>query len=415
MVATYQRMKRLFYWPAMKKDIEKYISECPVCQRAKSEHCPYPGLLEPLQTPDMAWQHITMDFIEGLPKSNGKDVILVVVDRLTKTAHFIALSHPYTVQSVTTAFMDNIFKLHGPPISIVTDRDRIFTSNMWQKVFSSMNIKLKLSTAYHPQTDGQSERVNQCLESYLRCMVFHEPKKWAAWLPLAEWWYNTTYHTALKVSPFQALYGYAPPMVSEVSLPGPEDIEARDFLLERQQQLTKLKANLTQAQARMKKYADKKRTERTLSVGDMVYIKMQPYRLSAFGIRQAIKLTTKYYGPFRVLETVGKLAYRLLLPDDVNIHPVFHVSQLKKHLGNHAVPQANLPLVSAEGKIKLEPSKVLETRSLPRNGVLVTQWHVEWANLAPEDASWEDANLIKKVFPTFFSNTIKSWFPDQHT
>jgi hypothetical protein len=246
-------------------------------------------------------------------------------------------------------------------------------------------------------------------------MVFHEPKKWAAWLPLAEWWYNTTYHTALKVSPFQALYGYAPPMVSEVSLPGPEDIEARDFLLERQQQLTKLKANLTQAQARMKKYADKKRTERTLSVGDMVYIKMQPYRLSAFGIRQAIKLTTKYYGPFRVLETVGKLAYRLLLPDDVNIHPVFHVSQLKKHLGNHAVPQANLPLVSAEGKIKLEPSKVLETRSLPRNGVLVTQWHVEWANLAPEDASWEDANLIKKVFPTFFSNTIKSWFPDQHT
>jgi transposase InsO family protein len=151
-----------------------------------------------------------MDFIEGLPKSQGKEVILVVVDRLTKSAHFIPLSHPYTVHSMSQAFIDNVFKLHGPPISIITDRDRIFTSNMWQQVFKSLNVKLKLSTAYHPQTDGQTERVNQCLEAYLCCMVFQEPKKWAAWLSLAEWWYNTTYHTALKVSPFQALYGFPP-------------------------------------------------------------------------------------------------------------------------------------------------------------------------------------------------------------
>jgi transposase InsO family protein len=115
----------------------------------------------------MAWQHITMDFIEGLPKSQGKEVILVVVDQLTKTAHFISLPHPYSANSVAHAFIDNIFKLHGPPISIVTDRDRTFTSTLWQQVFKSLNIKLNLSTAYHPQTDGQSERVNQCLEAYL--------------------------------------------------------------------------------------------------------------------------------------------------------------------------------------------------------------------------------------------------------
>jgi transposase InsO family protein len=150
----------------------------------------------------MAWQHITMDFIEGLPKSQGKEVILVVVDRLTKSAHFITMAHPYSAQSVAQAFVDNVIKLHGPPISIVTDRDRIFTSDLWQQVFKSLDIKQKLSTAYHPQMDGQSERVNQCLEAYLRCMVFQYPKKWAAWIPLAEWWYNTTYHTALKVSPF---------------------------------------------------------------------------------------------------------------------------------------------------------------------------------------------------------------------
>jgi hypothetical protein len=242
-------------------------------------------------------------------------------------------------------------------------------------------------------------------------MVFQEPKRWAAWLPLAEWWYNTTYHTSLKVSPFQALYGHAPPLISEISVPGPIDTEAKDFIMEKQQLLAKLKDNLTQAQARMKKYADQKRTERSFDIGDMVYLRMQPYRLAAFGIRQSIKLTTKFYGPFRVLEKVGTLAYRLLLPEGVNIHPVFHVSQLKKHLGSHAIPQQGLPLLGDDGKIKTEPLHVLETRSLPRNGILVTQWLVEWENLSPTEASWEDANFIKRVFPAFYSKTIQSWFP----
>jgi hypothetical protein len=278
-----------------------------------------------------------------------------------------------------------------------------------------MKVKLKLSTAYHPQTDGQSERVNQCLESYLRCMIFQEPKKWAAWLPLAEWWYNTSYHTALKLSPFQALYGYPPPMLNEFSIPSNADTDATEFISDRQQLLTKLKENLAQAQARMKKYADLKRSERTLELGDMVYIKMQPYRMAAFGIRQAIKLTSKFYGPFRVTERVGKLAYHLQLPDGVKIHPVFHVSQLKKHLGDKVVPEPGLPLITEDGRIKMEPHQVLQTRSLPRSGVLVTQWLIEWTNLPPADASWEDANFIKTIFPAFYANTLKAWFPDKYT
>jgi transposase InsO family protein len=152
-----------------------------------------------------------MDFIEGLPKSGNKNAILVVVDRLTKYAQFIALSHPYTVHSVAQVFIDNIFKLHAPPVAIVTDRDKIFTSKMWQDIFKSMKVSLHFSTTYHPQTDGQTERVNQCLENYLRFMSFQEPKKWAAWLPLAEWWYNRSFHTSLKCTPFEALYGYPPP------------------------------------------------------------------------------------------------------------------------------------------------------------------------------------------------------------
>lgn len=160
-----------------------------------------------------------MDFIEGLPKSHGKDVILVVVDRLTKYVHFVAMSHPYSVEQVVEVFMNNIHKLYGMPMAIVTDRDRIFTSQFFQEVFKAMKVHLRFSTAYHPQTDGQTKRVNQCLESYLRNMTFKEPQHWYSWLALAEWWYNTTYHTSLQMTPFQALYGYPPPRINEFSLP----------------------------------------------------------------------------------------------------------------------------------------------------------------------------------------------------
>jgi IS30 family transposase len=160
----------------MKKTIEAFVTECAVYQHAKTEHCQYPGLLAPLPIPTMAWTFISMDFIEGLPKSENKDVILVAVDRLTKYAHFIALSHPYTANSVARIFIGNILKLHGPPVAIACDRDRVFTSQFWQNIFKALKISLHYSSAHHPESDGQTERVNQCLKNYLRCMTFLEPK-----------------------------------------------------------------------------------------------------------------------------------------------------------------------------------------------------------------------------------------------
>lgn len=399
--ATYQRIKKLFYWPGLKKGVENHIRNCPVCHVTKSEHVHIPGLLNPLEVPDMAWTHISMDFVEGLPKSKGKDVILVVEDRLTKYAHFIALSHPYTVEEVVQVFMDNIHKLHGMPIAIVTDRDRVFTSTFFQEVFKSQKVQLRFSTAYHPQTDGQTERVNQCLESYLRCMTFQEPQNWCSWIALAEWWYNTTYHTAIQMTPFKALYGYSPPQISEFSVPCDVSQEARVTLEEKEAIVQKLKASMEDAQRRMKYYADRNRTERKLEVGDMVYLKLQPYRQNAFGIRGSLKLRGKYYGPFKVLEKVGAVAYRLQLPEEAALHPVFHVSQLKKHLGTHAVPMPNLPAVGPDGQIKTEPVAVLQRRMIPRNNVAVTQWLILWSNLTPAEATWEDASYIQKVFPNF--------------
>lgn len=198
----------------MKFDITAYIKECKICQRNKPEHVHSPGLLQPIDIPDQAWEVISMDFIEGLPKSKGKNVILVVVDKLTRYCHLLALSHPYSAQTVAHELLNSVVQLHGVSQAIISDRDTIFVSAFWKELFTALGTKLKLSSAYHPQTDGQTERVNQCIEMYLRCMTGHRPTDWVTWLPLAEWWYNTNHHSALGMSPYQALYSTHPPSMN---------------------------------------------------------------------------------------------------------------------------------------------------------------------------------------------------------
>lgn len=194
----------------MKPQVKQWVQSCQVCQQAKPERVKYTGLLEPLRVPKKPWQDIAMDFIEGLPQSGPYNCLLVVVDRFSKYGHFIPLSHPNTASKVATMFIDNVYKLHSLPETIVLDRDPIFTSNFWRQLFEAIGTQLKLSSAYHPATDGQTERLNQCVETYLRCFVHACPKKWSKWISLAEYWYNTSYHSSLESSPFVALYGHEP-------------------------------------------------------------------------------------------------------------------------------------------------------------------------------------------------------------
>jgi transposase InsO family protein len=154
-----------------------------------------------------------MDFIKGLPSLEGRNAITVVVDRFTKYEHFIALTHPFTAQDIAQLFLYHFYKFHGLPAVIVTDRDRIFTSVFWKEFFKKLGVMMLMSTTYHPQTDEQTKRVNQCLETYLRCMTMHQPKQWFQWLLLAQWWYNSSHHATLGMSHFQALYCYAPPQM----------------------------------------------------------------------------------------------------------------------------------------------------------------------------------------------------------
>ena len=185
--ATYERIKQLFAWPRLKAFVHQFVSSCNTCQQAKAEHPKLLGLLQPLPVPTKPWEMISLDFIEGLPKSHGCDVILVVIDRFTKYGHFLPLAHPFSALQVAQVFINNIYRLHGLPQVIVSDRDRIFTSTLWKELFRLSDTALHMSSSYHPQSDGQTERLNQCLESYLRCAVHACPRKWFDWLPLAEY------------------------------------------------------------------------------------------------------------------------------------------------------------------------------------------------------------------------------------
>jgi hypothetical protein len=189
---TLHRAKRDFFWKGMRRDIKNFIQECEVCLRCKYENTSPAGLLQPLPIPTKVWTDISMDFVEGLPSSREHSVILVVVDRLSKYGHFISLSHPYTAAMVAQLFIFHVFKLHGMPQSIISDRDPTFTSAFWGELIRFQGTTLKMSTSYHPQTDGQTEIVNKCLENCLRCFTQDSPKHWTNWLPWAEYWYNTS-------------------------------------------------------------------------------------------------------------------------------------------------------------------------------------------------------------------------------
>jgi transposase InsO family protein len=171
----------------MKQFVRRHVQECHTCQRAKPERVRYPGLLQPLPVPSAAWEIVSMDFVEGFPKSGRFDGVMVVVDKFSRYAHFIALAHPYSTPTIARLFLDHVFKLHSMPLSIISDRDRVFTSTFWRELFRLTGTKLRLSSSYHPQTDGQTERVNQSLEAFLRCFAQACPQRWAQWLSLAEY------------------------------------------------------------------------------------------------------------------------------------------------------------------------------------------------------------------------------------
>ncbi|KAK8914112.1 hypothetical protein KSP39_PZI024137 [Platanthera zijinensis] len=345
------------------------------------------------------------------PSLRGFDCILVVVDRLSKYAHFVPLRHPYTTSTVAEAFITEVVRLHGFPRSIVSDRDPLFLSNFWTSLFRLQGTRLRMSTAYHPQSDGQSEVLNRCLETYLRCFIGERPSTWTKWLCWAEYSYNTAYHHATNTSPFEIVYGRPPPSIVR-HLPGEcpvaslaEHLQDRDIILD------SLKHHLRRAQAKMSAFANKKRRDLSFQVGDRVFIKLQPYRQLSAARRTCPKLAPRFYGPYEIMSRIGAVAYRLRLPEGTKIHPVFHVSQLRRVVGDHPTLE-HIPAEYAQpGDDSLYPDAIIGHRHHRSNAAGPEEVRVAWTNRPVDEATWLLRDDFRRQFPDFCLED-KTNFPD---
>ena len=204
----YRTLKEYYWWSGMKREVAEYVSKSFICQQMKAERQKPYGLLQPFPIPEWKWEHITMDFVfKLLPTVQRHDGIWVVVDRLTKSAHFLPIREKFSPHKLAELFMNHIVSLHGVPVSIISDRDPRFTSRFWKGLMKELGVKLNLSTAFHPQTDGQSERTIKTLEDMLTSCLLQFKGHWNEYLPLVEFTYNNSYHSSIEMSPYEALYG----------------------------------------------------------------------------------------------------------------------------------------------------------------------------------------------------------------
>ncbi|GKB35931.1 putative reverse transcriptase domain-containing protein [Tanacetum coccineum] len=373
----YQYLKLLYWWPNMKANIATYVSKCLTCSKIKTEH---KRPFDLLQQPEIKWERVTMDFVSGLPrKPSGYDTIWVIVVRLTKSAHFLPMKKTDSMEKLTQLYLKEKVCRHGVPVSIILDRDSHFTSNFWRSLQKALGTNLDMSTAYRPQTDGQSERTIQTLEDMLRACVIDFGSSWDRHLPLVEFSYNNSYHASIKAAPYEALYG--------------------------RKCRSPIKNRLLTARSRQKSYADKRLKPLEFEVGDMVLLKVSPWKGAVcFGKRG--KLSPRYIRPFKILARVGPVAYTLELPEELKgIHSTFHVLNLKKCLakGDIVVPMEEIQLDDKLHMIE-EPVEIVdrEVKRLKQSRIPIVK--VCWNSQRGPEFTWEREDQIKKKYPHLFTS-----------
>ncbi|KAL5544124.1 hypothetical protein UlMin_007908 [Ulmus minor] len=362
----YQDLKERFWWSGMKKEVAEYVAKCLICQKVKAEHQRPGGELQPLDIPEWKWDQITMDFVVGLPRTaKGHDAIW----------------------QLAALYVQEIVRLHGVPKSIVSDRDARFTSKFWKSVQRAMGTSLNFSTAFHPQTDGQSERTIQILEDMLRACVLDFKGTWNRYLPLIEFSYNNSYQATIGMAPYEALYGRRSP----------------EFVEDTTQAVKKIQTRMKSAQSRQKSYADKRRRPLEFQVRDSVFLKVSPFKgVIRFGKRG--KLNPRYIGPYEILERVGKTAYRLALPPNLaSVHNVFHVSMLKKYVSDksHVLEQEPIE-IHEDLSFEEKPMQILDYKIKTLRNKDIPLVKVLWRNQKTEEATWEREDEMRTSYPELF-------------
>jgi hypothetical protein len=401
----YQDLKQHYWWTKMKIEIALYVAKCDTCRRVKAIHMKAAGPLQSLSIPTWKWEDISMDFIVGLPNTvKGFDSIWVIIDRLTKTAHFLPVKVKYRVVAHAELYIALILRLHGVPKTIVSDWGPQFVSKFWEEPHKSLGTKLLHSSAYHPQTSGQTERVNQILEDMLRACVLEFPHKWDDCLPLAEFSYNNSYQESIKMAPFEALYGRRCRTPLNWLEPKEWWFFRPDMVKETEEKVQHIRHNLKEAQARQKNYADKRRRPLVFPANDHVYLKVSPMKgVSRFGVKG--KLSPQYIVLFPILERCGQVAYRLQLPESLYaVHNVFHVSQLKKCLW---IPDPTIDVVDVALEPNLtyseHPIRVLDQKDRTTRKRAFKFYKVQW-NQHTEEATSETQDFLEKNFPKFLAS-----------
>jgi hypothetical protein len=403
----YQDLKQKYWWYGLKRDVAAHVAMCDVCQRVKAEHQRPAGLLHPLKIPEWKWEEISMDFITGLPRTqNGYDAIWVIVDRLTKVAHFIPVKTTYKGSQLAELYMTRIVCLQGVRKKIMSDRGSQFTSRFWRSFHENMNTKLNFCTAYHPQTDGQTERTNQVLEDMLRACALQHGGSWDKSLPYAKFSYNNSHQASLKMSPFESLYGRKCRTPLYWDQTRQRQFFGPKLIQEAEEQVRIIRENLRVAQTRQKSYADNRRRPLEFEEGDYVYLKVSPLRgMRRFKVKG--KLSPRYIGPFLIFRRVGEMAYQLELADNLSdVHNVFHVSQLKKCL---RVPEEQLPMkeLSVQGDLTYTeyPVKILDTLTRVTRNKVIKMCKVQWSHHGEDEATCEREEELHIDFPHLFPHS----------
>ncbi|KAJ9542547.1 hypothetical protein OSB04_029053 [Centaurea solstitialis] len=401
----YHGLMQSYWWPGMKKDIAYFVERCVTCLQVKIEHQRPYGKLQQLPIPEWTWEHVTMDFVTKLPRTpKGYDTIWVIVDRLSKSAHFLPMKETYSMERLARLYIAEIVRLHGTPVSIVSDRDARFTSTFWQSFQREMGTRVNLSTAYHPQTDGQNERTIQTLEDMLRACVLDFGGSWEDHLPLIEFAYNNSYHSSIEAAPYEILYGRKcrTPLcwneVGEKQLAGPEVVQITS------DKINQVRERLKMARDRQKSYADKRRKDIEFQVGDRVMLKVSPWKgVIRFGRKG--KLSPRYIGPYKTIERIGPVAYRLELPEELRgVHNTFHVSNLRKCL---AEPDAAIPLqeISVDPKLNFveEPVAIVDRKIRKLRNKEIKLVKVQRNFHKGQECTWETESEMKERYPQLFT------------
>ena len=401
---TLELLSRTFYWPKMRDNVEEFVRACRLCQQNKSLNKSPGGLLQSSEIPEKFWETVTMDFITQLPETRcGNDAILVFVDKLSKMTKIIPCTTSITAVGTAKLFVEHVIKDHGLPIKIISDRDPRFTSLFWQAICDALKIRTAMSTAFHPQTDGQTERMNRVIEDALRHFVNPLCDDWDEYLAAIQFAINNSWNSSIENTPFHAVYGQHPhtPLTLSVRTNVPT---AQQWLQKFSDRTAEAKASLRKAQNRQKSYADRSRRAVKYSLDDYVWLSTKNIRFSQV---PSSKFLPRYLGPFRIIKLVGPrdpdtqeirevTACKLELPPTFRIHPVFHVCLLKPYVPDgrpiHRPPTEvdmdGVPTYVAEAIVGEKLTKEKDRDEMVR------YFKVHWKGYTPESDSWEPESYI---------------------